>query len=422
MIHLLKKIKDLPELTPDREWFYVNKAHLLAQIDSRQRQMSVARLSLAERFNLITLKVTRRLVPSPVKVMALVLVLAMVSSTALIAEAAVPGEPLYSVKLSIEKAQLAFASDPVSEGELLLQHANNRLWELEILASRDLEVSAKQQAISNVIRQFEKNMIAADSNLRLAITENRDSVRTAHLARSLNKRASETTKRLQQQAKDIGGLVFVDGVVISGGQEYEHVSVNRNSGIDVAQEATRGTTVNAAGSAVVAALTDAIKTNQTVGAEALNTVLGINDGQSVASDEDLQALVTDKISTQEGDLANVNKVLANVNTQDVKNSIFNGEAPDITYSEVNGLDSGRTTSETALSEAKALLNEGNISEALDKVIESEKLLEQTVSTLSKIDRLGGIIVDSKEILGEPVDQTVEMQSVKTTSSTGEIDQ
>lgn len=412
VLHKLSKIKDLPKYSVDPEWFSVSKAHLMAELRVKKQERAFYQLTMFEKFRMFMLKATRKLVPSPVKVGSLAVLLIFASSTAVIAQAAVPGEFLWPVKLSMEKAELILTNDPVSEAEISIKHANKRLKELEVLVSKDLDIAAKQQAISQVIRQLEKNMVAADSSLKLAQSGSSDKNRTVGLARNLSRSANSTAKVLKQQAKDIAGVVIVDGKVISSAPEENNnlfvtVKVNKNSGIDLEQELKDSV---AQQESVVVALTEVIETNKDMADKALNTILKTDDEEQAISDADLQELVEQQIIDQEADLTDVQAVVASINSNDIIKKILNGEEDRVTIADVNGLKINPKNSATILEQAKVLLAEGKVLEAKTKVEDSKVILDKTVEVLS---RLGAEVAEDKasveaDVVTPPVTKPVEV--------------
>jgi hypothetical protein len=98
MIHKIAKIKNLPELQPDHNWLRLNKARLLSEI--AKQQQSIETVPFNQKLELVSLKITRRLMPSTFKVVSLTLLLIFVFSTTYVAQAAVPGDVLWPIKTS----------------------------------------------------------------------------------------------------------------------------------------------------------------------------------------------------------------------------------------------------------------------------------------------------------------------------------
>jgi hypothetical protein len=68
--------------------------------------------------------------------LAVVVVLGLGTTTAYASEAALPGDVLYSVKLGLERAQLALSVTPVGDSDLIERFADRRVEEIEALTAR----------------------------------------------------------------------------------------------------------------------------------------------------------------------------------------------------------------------------------------------------------------------------------------------
>ncbi len=393
MIHKIAKIKNLPELQPDNNWLRLNKARLLSELASQQKSSEV--LTMTQRLELVSLKITRRLIPSTFKVVTLSLLLVFVFSTTYVAQAAVPGDVLWPVKISLEKAELALASDPVSEAEILLKHADHRLAELDVLSERQGgDVQTRDAAISDLVRRLEKNIVAADSSLKLAKSDNSDvnhRAKTAALAGNLSRKADSTAKVLEKRAKEFAGVIIVDGRIISSNQIiYKNVTVVRGSGVATTSESQRGIK-DQAGDDVVTALTEAIKTHEGVSANALDAIVAIHDQNSeVVDPADIKKLVADKLENQSSKLQQVTDAWATLNINEVRKGIFaqGKENADLTTVEVNALEGQIKKITESLAEANNALTADKPDEALTMSNEAKVILDQVAETLSKIVVLG----------------------------------
>jgi len=386
MIHLISKIKQQPDLVPDKNWLRLQKAALLSEISVMQKERQAQRLSIGQRAELMSLRITRRFVPSTMNVAVFAVLLLIVSSAGFMAQAAVPGDILYPVKISLEKAELTLANDPVSEAEISMKHADVRLRELAVISSNDnIDTQTKDQAMAEVVRRLEKNIVAADSSLKIARSSG-DSDRlskTLVLARDLSRRAETTAKTLEKQVKDIAGVVVVDGRVIASNQKiYKQVAVNPWSGINTQNEAVRGKDV-------VTALTEAIKLHEGVSTNAANTVLEIKDQEhnSVAQEE-VNDVLTNRIATQQAKLDNVKKVMASIDDQSVRKLILEDTTKSVIYSQYIRLDVQVKEAETNLAAAAKLLTEKKEDEANVKLEASRQTIDAIAGVLAKVNIIG----------------------------------
>jgi len=426
MIHKIRKINDLPELQPSKEWFSVSKARLLSEMVVHQKELSTYRLSPVERARLFSLRLTRRLVPSTAKVVSFGVILSVIFSTSVMAQATVPGQLLWPIKMSFEKAELMFAADPVSEAEILMKHANKRLAELEILSNSNIEQNAKNEAISEVVSRLEHNLVAAESNLKIATNQQTDSstdgarAKTASAVRSLSKNAELSVRTLQNKAKDIAGVVIVDGRVISGsGKIYSFISVNRQSGIDLPTEEQRGQ-VAETNKKIVEVLTQAIQTNQDLSTNALNTAIDLNSTTTEKTDAvDLKSVISEKITRQGKTLAESTAVYNALDQGTLKPIILQNNSPELTWENVVGLGSQIEKATATLTEIKDKMTAGDIEAAMTQLKDNDVLISKIVDSLSKID----LLIPSEET--EPAAETApknEAPEVKVPSTDSAVSQ
>ena len=384
MIHRLPQLKQASQLQADKQWLRISKAQLLAELSSRQQILKNQQLSWFQQLNLFSLRLTRRLMPSTVSLVALFLLVSFGFSTSYIAQAAIPGDILYSVKITIEKAELALATNPVSETEISLRHVNNRLKELEALSNTNLDSVRRDVAIEEVVRRLERNMMSADSSLKIAqSSSNQDRAKTALVARSLSRGASAAAKALGAKAKDLAGIIVVDGRVISKDTKiYDSIAVTLDSGFDSKQEVLRGT---ASEQAVVKTLTDAIKVNEGVSENALNTAAELHqESHDVLSSQDLAALITETIADREEYIQAELDVIGELDLPALRREIRQNPIEGITVLSIDILDKNIKESQSSLGISKSLLEEGKLIEALTELDSSKGILDETSEILSAI--------------------------------------
>ncbi len=170
----ISKLKKLPEVNLDKQSILLGKHQLLAEINNRQDSRAGAILTWAEAFRFMWLRMLRKIVPAERVVIAGLLVITLTVSSTYMAQAAVPGDILWPLKLTYEKAEIALATDAASEGRIHIRHADNRLKELTVIAARP-NTPEKSKNISQLVRRLEKDITAADQSLKLTKEEKKDS-------------------------------------------------------------------------------------------------------------------------------------------------------------------------------------------------------------------------------------------------------
>lgn len=108
----------------------------------------------------------------------LVVIMGSLSGVAYAAQSSIPGDSLYSLKLSIEDARLTISSDPVNDADLFLAFANERLNEMDRLIAQQrldlLDVSAaryeeQMRAALQVLDQVGENGTANQQDRALTV-------------------------------------------------------------------------------------------------------------------------------------------------------------------------------------------------------------------------------------------------------------
>lgn len=108
------------------------------------------------------------------------------------AENALPGDPLYGVKRSIEDTRLALARDDVSKGRLYLKQADRRLQEAEALLQRP----GREGDVEQVLRDMEEDVRQGSDRVAAA-----PGPESADAARALDEFAALSSTRLNQLSK-----------------------------------------------------------------------------------------------------------------------------------------------------------------------------------------------------------------------------
>ena len=175
------------EITPSQEWKEKSRDMVLSQI----RQTSAWKESgthhqskLGGAFNLVFAKYVLK--PVAISVLAIAVVTSSVFGTAQAAQAALPGDSLYPIKLGIENAQVSLAFSEEKKTELEISFANTRLEEVvEILE----DVVTKKQEPEKLVEVTKNGKIKSNVNVKEAITD-------------FNKKMDSVQKRLEKIEKD----------------------------------------------------------------------------------------------------------------------------------------------------------------------------------------------------------------------------
>ncbi|OGY90175.1 MAG: hypothetical protein A3B30_04300 [Candidatus Komeilibacteria bacterium RIFCSPLOWO2_01_FULL_52_15] len=216
--HSLHKLRELPELQLDRQQLKLEKHRLLAEINRRQEIRAATHLSVGDALRLASFRFIRRVIPRRQFIMATMLIILLTVSTNVMARAAVPGDILWTVKLTFEKAEVAFATDSAQESRIHMRHVDNRLRELNVIASRPTTNTSRTKNISELVLRLERDITAASQSLKITTDEKKIDEQgvVIALAKDLNDKATEAVQALEKNKKTLsdeaGTTLTVDAV------------------------------------------------------------------------------------------------------------------------------------------------------------------------------------------------------------------
>ena len=310
-----------------------------------------------------------RLVPAPAKAISFLLLIGLISGTGMAARASYkPNTMLYSVWEMVERAELVLATTPTSQTKVYLKHVEQGVRNATKLAnSTNLADAEKGKHINTVVTKLKKELNAASASLDIAEQTKQDGDLITALAKEFTTNTKNTVEALNQVLKD-SDLAGVNKVAVD----------------------------------------EAIATTELVESEAIKLLL---NGQDLAmlSDEEIQALVVDKISRA---TEQINKVLEYLNKTAVEAELNNNEevASQVTESEeavsedvvvqtnepesqviipltneqIAELNQKISETQEFLDMAKASLEESDLNEALKNVVESNQIISQINNILGEV--------------------------------------
>jgi hypothetical protein len=198
------KIKELKKIEPHLEWKTLNRDFLLRQIkqDIPQKKVSIGILGYGQFIGQAIL----RPVFQPAVIMMLMLVAFLGSG--LLANAAfysLPGEPLYRVKIALEKTQLAVTSNQDKQIELKIEFARNRVNELDkIVQQSNVNAEVKKEQINMVAQEFKKNVVAVREHMEKINNDKPNENILSEDAKQTLQIAMTISSKVDELAKDLG--------------------------------------------------------------------------------------------------------------------------------------------------------------------------------------------------------------------------
>lgn len=348
MDKIIKNLKGLKGVEPDFEWSVRTKKYLLSQINTVKEKEN-----FSDKLRVFTLRLERKFIPSPVKIVATLLVFMLAGGTTLAAKAAIPGNPLYPLKTRIEKVELVFVTSSKKEAKVHLRHAKNRVFEVEQLAKQGSSESEEQ--INQVVINLKNNITAAQNYLESAENEGEDIEKVVEVAVQVNEGAGVASQVLNQTVTNITS-------------EETKKKVNEAAeATDTIQESTTNLIVDKKATGEVS---DEVVTNEKVKEIVIKNLNRI-EGKNNIVKEKVSQVVQEKVNEaikqkQEGEVITSN----DLNEEEVEKMI--------TKPEEAGL---------ILEEARKLVEEDSLSEAMDKAKTSQDITKDTEKVLEKIDEI-----------------------------------
>jgi len=364
---VLKNLKELKKVEPDFEWSIKTKRYLLSQIKTAEISEAT---KFSDKLRIITLRLERKFIPSPVKMVAILMVFLMAGGTTLAAKAAIPGNPFYPIKTKIEKVELILVTSSKKEAKVHLKHAKNRIFEVEQLVKKD--DSKKEENISKTVKSLQKDITAAQNSLEIAEKEKETSNNLVSVAIQLNQGTEEVLEVLNQTAQNV-----------------------------VSEETKQAVSE-------VAEVTDAVQDNAT------NLIVDKKEkgevSDEVVTDDQVKEIVVKNITKIENQLKIVEEKVNQINQDQ------NAEQT-IDPKNVEEISKKLGEAKLVLEEAKKLVEETSLSQVLEKVQESKEITKQTQKDIIKTEEEISKVQEEQQ---KPVENQQEIEIINPDNSTTSV--
>ncbi len=400
--HQINKLRKLPALHLDRQTVMLGKHRLLAEINRRQEARGSIRLSVTEAARLFYLRLGRRMMPQQRIVVALLLIVLLSVSTSVIAQAAVPGDILWPVKVTLEKAELAFAVDSARESRIYLRHVDNRLRELSVISQRPRSQSADKR-ISEVIRRLEKDITAANQSLKITKEEKQDRAPqvVASLAKELSSKASEAIKVLEENKKLLNDdqqaslETLTSAVTTVHSQPLLPTSV---SNVDSATSAPSGLSSAPVQLDLKATILEVQLVNDYISYAALEAMIEMVERGGANNRGEVTAVVHDRISQQSAKLATIKEAVQLVGDDYILHR--------------NQSRALAKKAEGSLEEASTMVKLDNLSGSLKRLNAAKDAIGAAAGLLQEVASAGGLKAKQDVLQApKPIPKNVTIQSM-----------
>ncbi len=206
---LVRKIKNIEKIEPSQAWISSNKDFIFNYIQAQEKNESRALELLAasssgffEKFKLFARGFAARfLLPAA---SALTVVFLAGNFVLARSQQALPGDALYSVKIFIEKIEVAMTLNDEKRATLNFELADKRLSEISSLAENTGDKNVSGPAVDVAMENFNNHLNAAVNEMSDVVKSDSSTERAVAVAKIANTKTSDYAKKIAK-AKDIIG-------------------------------------------------------------------------------------------------------------------------------------------------------------------------------------------------------------------------
>lgn len=427
----ISHLKKLKMIQPNRDWENKTKHELLSEISSQNRLMKAYELTTAEKLDLAFSSFMRRLVPSVSKIVAVFLIVLMGSGVSLAAQASVPGQALWPIKRSIEKAELTLAFSSVKETEIHIKHVSTRLDEIEKILSdtnnEPAQKEKKEKAIKQAVTHLEKDITAADSSLKVVKEEKKKPLEVVALAKKVKDAAKEASNNIEEQKKQIveGESASIDEALNNAkalndqvGDSAVKVAIAVHDEVLAASQPIEQGPINNNGTTTDSGDEFIDNTAYETSTPATTNVASDDNKDEVAAVKEIvKEMINSDLDETSVEVETVKQKAVQVEGSDlqvIKNSISQEASQDL--DNINQIEQKSDEAAKTLAEAKALIEDGFLWDGYQKMYQVRKDYEKTEYILEEIVQA---IADHQTIDQDVIDQLNEMSPDKDSNTNTE---
>jgi hypothetical protein len=364
------------------------------------------------------------------------LIVLMGSGVSIAAQASVPGQALWPVKRSIEKAELTLTFSSVKETEIHIKHVNERMDEITKILGEENGApekrEKKEKAIKQAVTHLQKDITAADTSLKIVKEENKTPLKVVELAKKVNDVAKETSDDLAAKKKQVEDN-DVDVIISEALDDAQVVNKEvKNSAMKIALE-VHGE-ILAANQPIVeesqneedlliegqilenmAYETSTPETNdgslEAQEAQA-KSESGVNKEDAAAVEEIVKGMLASEMDETSVEVENVKQKVGQVEERDIEEikGTINLEQPgNLEIEDFEGIDQIEEQSNEAvkvLAEAKMLMEDGFLWDAYQKMYQVRQDYEKTDIILKQLIQA---IAEHKTIDSQVIDQLIDIE-------------
>ncbi|HEX9664760.1 MAG TPA: DUF5667 domain-containing protein [Patescibacteria group bacterium] len=205
--NLRKNLKKLRQIRPDYNWKVSNRAFLLNEILKEtpiNRVVNNQKFKFSDLVKLLTRDFSLKLVTRPVLASFLVAGLVLGGGITSVGASwdSLPGDTLYSVKRTYEKAQVVLTIDKYKKAELGVNLVKKRVDELRQIKQNDQSKSKKIEKINLAAGEIRREVKITKDNLN-KIKSDKEIARVVRVAKVIDVEVNKIKKTLKEQKENI---------------------------------------------------------------------------------------------------------------------------------------------------------------------------------------------------------------------------
>lgn len=388
----LTKLRTTQDVRLTEQEITIGKHRILAEIARKQEQREHISLSVSEQTRLFSMRCVRKCIPSQYIVAAIAILLFVSVPTTFMTRAAIPGDALWPMKITIEKAEIAFAMDAAYEGRLHIKHVNNRLRELKIITLKP-ESTNKSKNISQLVRRLEKDITAANQSLKITQEEKKDSQPQVimALAKDINDKAIEVAKILEDSK---GALTSDVTAATTIGVPQSQTSTEPFIEGDEQQEESTSTVAisqpqTPAKKDLAQVISEVTLINEYISYSALGAMINLIESNRANNRREVTGLLAMRIREQEEQLASISEAIPLISSD-----FLIHERQVTRYA---------NEAQTLLDEANKFMRLDNLSVSLAKLLEIKDTVGRAAVILQEVSDNGGLLKESSDEVSQSTD-------------------
>jgi hypothetical protein len=393
--NLIKQLKDLKEeIKPLDSWVNEKRDILVAQISS---QISPKKSSYAVNSWFLAKSVMPgsflKFVARPIGVISLLAIFVFGSGMLSVnaSKGSLPGDFLYSVKLTSEKVKVSLTSAKEKKAQLHVGFAEERMNEIETVLVTEKDATIKQQKVKTAVVELKKDLQKAQDTIEEAKNEPEDSASVVLSAQAIEKKTGEISVKIEQnkqgslddkeitkdlnEAEDATSETSVKAIeVIIDKYEDGEVEISEVDLVDVIQKKIDSTEKKVQEASETAETAKGVMEKN-----ALFNQVTEDKSDKIAEDtanEDLE--LTEKQDVEDVDSSKEEQVI----DSDDESQIEDVSSLELTTEEqqlkdvTDVIDTKPDQAEEAISDAQELLSQGDLTSAIQKVKESASIVKE----------------------------------------------